>query len=92
MMPTSSDFGTWLACALVLLADLRHGDHLALVGGRGDGVAIERLHPLGMGERRREAARDVVGDMAAAHRHGVGEDEVAVEEHGDAWWCRRPCR
>src|SRR5215468_2370614 len=67
----------------VVLADLRHADHLALVGGRGDAVAVERLHALGVDERRREAAGDVVRDVCAAHRQAVGVDDVAVEEDGD---------
>ena len=36
--------------AFVFLADLRHRDHLALVEGRGDGAAEQRLQPLGMGD------------------------------------------
>src|SRR5215813_9591 len=62
----------------VVLADLRHADHLALVGGRGDAVAVERLHALGVDERRRQAAGDVVGDVTAADGNGVGVDHVAV--------------
>src|SRR5262245_31020443 len=52
--------------ARFLLADLRHLDDLALIRGCGETVAIERLHAFGMGERRRESARDVVGHMGAA--------------------------
>ena len=40
--------------------------------------------PLGMGDGRRQAARDVVGDVLAADRDDVGEDEVVVMEDGDA--------
>src|SRR5579885_2799803 len=69
--------------AVLLFADLRHRDGFALVERRRDGAAPQRLHPLGMGERGGQAAGDVVGDVAAAHRHAVGEDHVAVEEHAD---------
>ena len=69
--------------AVLLLADLRHGDHLALVERRGDRAAEQRLQPLGMGQRRRQAARDVVGDVHAADRDRVGEDQIAVEKHAD---------
>ena len=69
--------------ARFFLADLRHVDDLALVGGVGDGAAVQRLHPLGMRQRRRQAARDVVGHVAAADRHAVGVDHLAVEEDGD---------
>ena len=36
-----------------------------------------------MGQRGREAAGDVVCDMAAADRDRVGENQVAVEKHAD---------
>src|SRR3546814_11997542 len=36
----------------VVFADLRHVDQLALVGRRGDAVAVKRLHALGVNERR----------------------------------------
>ena len=36
-----------------------------------------------MGYRRRQPAGDVVGDMPAADRHVIGEDQIAVEEHPD---------
>ena len=36
-----------------------------------------------MGDRGRQAAGDVVGDMPPADRNRVGEDQSAVEEHAD---------
>src|SRR5689334_24937231 len=54
--------------ARFLFADLRNLDDLALVGRRCETIPIEGLHAFGMGQRGREAARDVVGDMAATDR------------------------
>src|SRR6185312_13813998 len=53
---------------VLVVADLRHRDHLALVGRRGDAAALQRLHPLGFEQRRRQAAHNVVGDVVAADR------------------------
>src|SRR6185312_3412158 len=50
--------------------DLRHVDDLALIRRCCDAVAVERLDALRMRERRRQAARDVVGDVAAADGNG----------------------
>ena len=45
--------------------------------------AVHDLQPLGIVERRRQAARDVHGDVLAADRDGVGMDELAVGEDRD---------
>ena len=41
------------------------------------------LHALGMGDRRRKPAGDVVGDVSPADRHIIGKDQIAVEKHPD---------
>src|SRR5229473_6293477 len=76
-------FGHMVDMAVFVFADLRNGDHFALVEGRGDGAAKQRLHPLGVGKRGRQAAGDVVGDMEAADPHRIGEDQTAAEKHAD---------
>src|SRR5262245_47720855 len=58
--------GDLIRNAAVFLADLRHVDDLALIRGRGEAVAVESLDSLRMRQRRRQAARDVVGHVAAA--------------------------
>ena len=55
----------------------------AVVGGRGDAGAVERLQPLGVGHRHVEAARDVPGHVDAADRDRVDMDEPAAGEHAD---------
>ncbi len=83
MMLTSSDFGTWLTWPSSSSPICGTAIDFALVEGRGDGAAKQRLHPLGMGQRGRQPAGDVVGHMDAADRHRIGEDQIAAEKHPD---------
>ena len=81
MIRLSAERGTWLAGSSVV-ADRRHGEDLALVGGMRQRAAMHRLQPLGILDPRREPAGDVVGDVLAADGDGVGMDELALHEDG----------
>src|SRR3546814_4606286 len=76
-------FRKLIAAAVVVLADLRRGDEVALVAGRGQAASVQGLQALGGAERRRQAPRDVARDMAAADRDAIGVDQRAVEEYRD---------
>src|SRR5208337_448304 len=66
-----------------VVAEPVNGDRLAVVGGRGDAGAVERLQPLGVGHRHVEAARDVAGDVDAADGDRVDMDQPSAGEHAD---------
>ena len=74
----------WFGCLALVLADPVDRDHVALVGGGGDGRAVEGLQPLGRRHAGGEAAGDVHGDVMAADRDRVDVDEVAAGEHAEA--------
>ena len=67
----------------ILLADLRDGDHLPLVGARRNGASEQRLHALGVRDGGRQSAGNVVRHVTAADRYVIGIDEISVEEHPD---------
>ena len=71
------------AFGAAVAGDRRHVDHLARVRRRRLAAAVERLDPLRLGHRRRQAARQIAGDVQAAERDAVGVDQLGVEEHGD---------
>ena len=65
MMRASCDLGMWIGLSPSSPTCSTDSD-LALVGGRRNGAAVQRLQPLGVAEPRVEAARDVHGDVLAA--------------------------
>ena len=68
---------------VLLLADQRHVDDLVFVVRLADRTSVEDFHALGVGHRRRQSARHVVGDVVAADRNRIGVDQVAAVEHRD---------
>ena len=67
----------------LVIVDLRHGDHVALVGGAGDAGAVQRLQPLGRRDAGREPARHVHGDVVAADRDRVSMHEMPAGEDAE---------
>ena len=65
------------------LAEQRHGQHLPFIGACGKGAAPQGFHPLRMGDRCRQAARDIIGDMHAANRNAVGKHQVSLMENAE---------
>ena len=64
-----------------VVAARRRLDGLAVLVGRGDGRAVQGLHPLGAGDGGGQAAGDVGGHVRAAHRQAVHVHQRAAGEH-----------
>src|SRR3984893_10025038 len=81
--PDEQRFRHMIDVPLFLLADLRDGNHLALVSARRHGAAKQRLHAFGVSDWSREPAGNVVCDVTPADRHIVGKNQVPIKEHAD---------
>ena len=65
-----------------VVAEPVDGDRVALVGGRGDAGAVERLQPLGVGEAEMLSPRAMsMRHVIAADGDGVDMDEPAAGEN-----------
>ena len=65
----------------VFVAKLRKGDETMLVAGAGQDRTVERLQPLGFGQRRAEYLGDVARDMIASNRDAAaGKQRAAFKE------------
>ena len=67
----------------LVLADRRHGDHVAIVRRAADGAAVQRLDPFGIDDLGGQAAGEIRRDVIAAERKRVGMHEPPVREHRD---------
>src|SRR6185437_2117571 len=65
----------WLA---LVIAERRHGDHVALIRAARQNTAIDRLDSLGIGDARVEPARQVHRDVRSAKREAIGMHESSA--------------